>query len=221
VAINVITTVVEAASNYDLVALADVKDDLAITGTELDSFLKRAITRASVAAANFCNRVFVAETVQDAVMPDRDAFPYQVPGGMKKLQLSRWPVISITSVVEYTTTLVSGTDYTLDAKVGQLTRLDLSSTFPVEWSSLPVTAIYVAGYVTVPADVQDAVTRMVKSRVDGRKRDPFLKVDEVAGVGRQEFWVAAPGTAAAGKDVGDMPPDIAEMLERYRVPVVG
>ncbi len=83
------------ASPYDLTDLATVRDELSITtnDTSNDAFLSRAITQASTAISNYCNRVFAVEAVQDQIFIQQDAYPFQVPGGVHALQLSRWPLV--------------------------------------------------------------------------------------------------------------------------------
>lgn len=101
-AVETITTVLvpacaeSPASPYDLTDLPTVKDELSIPDddTSKDSFLSRAITQASAAIASYCNRVFAVEALQDQLYIQRDPYPYQVPGGIYPLQLSRWPVAS-------------------------------------------------------------------------------------------------------------------------------
>lgn len=105
-AVEIITTVLLAATAtaparpYDLTDLATVHDELSITtnDTSNDTFLSRAITQASSAIANYCNRVFQIEAVQDLFYIQQDPYPYQVPGGVFPLQLSRWPLTDSTPI---------------------------------------------------------------------------------------------------------------------------
>lgn len=109
-AVETITTVLVAATAtapadpYDLTDLATARDELGITNandTANDSFISRAITQSSRAIARYCNRVFAVETVQDQIYIQQDAYPWQVPGGVYPLQLSRWPLVD-SSVVAFT-----------------------------------------------------------------------------------------------------------------------
>ena len=101
-AVEVITTVLIAATStapagpYDLTDLATVHDELSLPTNETDSdaFLSRGITQASTVIANYCNRVFPVEAVQDQFFIQQDPFPWQVPGGVYPLQLSRWPLVN-------------------------------------------------------------------------------------------------------------------------------
>src|SRR5579871_51905 len=99
--VRIVSTVVTAASSYDLTSLENIKDDLAIPGTDTssDATLARFITEQSALVASYCNRVFPIETVQDVIYPDRDPYPYQVTM-LSELQLSRWPVVSVASVTD-------------------------------------------------------------------------------------------------------------------------
>jgi hypothetical protein len=90
----ILTTVLLHAASYLLTDLPTVKDELSIDAENVasDVFLNRQIAIVSEDVARYCNRVFPLETVQDTVYPDRDPYPYQVPGGLFPLQLYRWPV---------------------------------------------------------------------------------------------------------------------------------
>jgi hypothetical protein len=105
-AVEIISTVLVAATAtppagaYDLTDLDTVHDELTIAAADPsnDPFLSRAITQASTAIANYCNRVFQVEALQDQIFIQQDAYPYQVPGGVFPLQLSRWPLVETTVV---------------------------------------------------------------------------------------------------------------------------
>ncbi len=86
------TTLAMAASTL-LTDLPTVKNELRIdpANTGDDVFLTRTLAEVSDDVARYCNRVFPQETVQDLVFPARDAYPWQIPGGLERLRLSRWP----------------------------------------------------------------------------------------------------------------------------------
>ena len=90
-----ITSIIEAALDYDLVDLQTVKDDLGLTTTTDDAYLQRRIDELSAAARKYMNRTIQAETVRDAFWPERDPYPWQLPGGFMPLQLSRWPIVGM------------------------------------------------------------------------------------------------------------------------------
>ncbi len=91
------------ANPYDLTDLATVKDELSLstTDTSNDAFLSRAITQVSTAISKYCNRVFAVEAVQDQIFIQQDPYPWQVPGGVYPLQLSRWP-LALSGVAGFT-----------------------------------------------------------------------------------------------------------------------
>src|SRR5207249_2858329 len=104
-----IVTLESAASTYDLITLAGVKQELNIpdTDTSKDDWLIQAISQISGAIARHCNRTaaaaneasFPIETVLETIFPYRDPYPYQLPGGKDVLQLTHWPIVAVNSVV--------------------------------------------------------------------------------------------------------------------------
>lgn len=219
---QIITTVVTAAAAsaggnaYDLTTLAIIKDELGITGSGTDVRLRRYLTGASVAAAQFCNRVFVVETVKDEVWPQRDPYPYLIPGGLMPLQLTRWPIVaaSVSSVIENSVTLVDGTDFRVDYDKGQLARLNATTLYPRRWPAWPISAQYDGGFDPIPPDVVDAVIRMVRTRWLAKDRDALLREENIPGVREAQYWIAT------GEDAGNMTPDVIDLLNNYRLPVI-
>lgn len=99
--LTVITTPLAAAtppfaggSVYDLVSLADLKLELQISDNSQDTWLRKIIARASRAIGNYCSRNFAPQLYQELLWSERDAFPWQVPGGAAPLQLRHWPLIT-------------------------------------------------------------------------------------------------------------------------------
>src|SRR5882724_10885208 len=101
-----ILTVTIAASSYELTELQDVKDELGVTNGANDTILARYISSASLAAMQYCNRVFSSETVSEKFLPEYWHLP--VRSGVKPLQLSRWPIQNVVSVTENAVLLVVG-----------------------------------------------------------------------------------------------------------------
>lgn len=215
--LEVVTTVVTPAANYNLTTLLAVLGDLNINNADEQTnfYLKRLITQCSAIVSQYCNRVFASETVLDTIYPTRDDYPYQVPGGVGVLQLSRWPVSAIASVTEGTKALVQDTDFKAALDAGQLIRLCQGAVVPfsVRWGACPVAVQYTAGYASVPPDLESAVIQMIKAKYFARGRDPYIKSEEVTGVQSYQYWVQA----GSG---GGMPPDISDVLDNYRQPVI-
>lgn len=150
---SVVSTVLSSAASYDLTDLGTVRDELSIAenDTSDDSWLTRAIGQVSKAIERHTKRVFVPEVVQDVFDIQQDPYPYQTPGGFAALQLSRWPVLAVSSVVQMlavgmTQTLVEGTDFRTDPKTGALLRLNKFTGVVTIWEALPVTVQYTAGF---------------------------------------------------------------------------
>ena len=206
-------SVTTAASTYDLVSLADVKADWAITGTDAtrDAFLSRAISRCSTAAGQYCNRVFPSETVTETFFAERDIQPRMNYGGVDPLQLTRWPIVAITSVVEgigtAAITLDPASDYFPVPEDGCLIRLG-SDGQPMNWPATKIVVVYVGGFASIPLDVQDAVSRMVWTRYAEQNRDPLIKRQKAWGVDEVEYW--------AGGAEGNMDSGTADILDNYR-----
>lgn len=221
--VAVTTTVLTPASSYDLTDLATVHDELNIPSndTSNDTFLSRSISQVSIDIANYCNRVFPVESVQDYFDVQQDPYPYQTPGGVRNLQLTRWPVTAITSVTQTlalgtTVTLTEGADYLLDAAKGQLWRLNPFTGVKCDWEAVPVTVQYSGGYATIPLDLAGACLRMVTMRFKARGRDPTLVEKSNPAAGSERYWF---GSAPGQK--GPFPPEISGLLDgTYRVPVV-
>lgn len=210
---SLISTVVDTANSYDLTTLVNVKAELGIaTGdTTNDPVLSRYITSASVAAENYCNRAFVIESISDQFFSDENNRLFRK--GREILQLSRWPIDDLTSVVENAVTLVENTDFIAEYDSGQITRID-SNGNKIHWSRLPITVLYDAGFENIPVDVEDAVIRMVAARYQAKGRDRNIKQENIPGVREVAYWIAT------GTDAGNMSPDITDILSNYRVAVV-
>lgn len=182
------TTVTTAASTHDLTVLDTVKQELGITGSESDDVLARLISEQSAVAETYCRRVFAQETLADS---------FRVwCGTSAPLILSRRPLVSITSIVEDDTTLTAS-DYEIDADAGLVWRLDGDDN-RMSWLPSKIVITYVAGYellTTLPRDIERAVLALIKRTHFGLTRDPMAKAEEVAGIGRTEYWVGSvPGS---------------------------
>ena len=140
-AVEIVSTLLYAAQPlssgagaYDLTDLATAKDELGIPtlDSSRDPFLTRGISQISSAIATYCNRVFQVETVKDEAYPDRDAYPWQVPGGVAPLQLSRWPVLStVTALVTTADAPTGSTSFTFASTTGVALGMPVHAPNPV------------------------------------------------------------------------------------------
>jgi len=215
------------ANPFDLSVLETVKNELNIAdgNTTQDTWISRAIQRGSAAIATYCARVFPVQTYQDIIWLQSDSYPYQVPGTVAPLQLSQWPLVIVgtnpspvlscivTEGVNVTQSLVDGTDFISDWQYGQLVRLNQYTNFPTNWDGAPTAVQFSAGFPTVPADLEQALLLWIAGAYQSRSRDPLLRAEEQPGLGRREYWIPnAPES--------HFPPNIAELLDKYRSPVV-
>jgi hypothetical protein len=199
-----VTKVTDEASSYDLTTLTNVKQDLGITGTANDPALKRYISAVSGNVANYCNRVFAVETIEDRFL--RSSSFTDVTD---LLQLSRCPVVEIASVTVDDAPLIAEQDYILNASVGQLIRIDAGGRQCL-WHGRTIVVSYDAGFETIPPDLEDAVIRVVTTRYRAKGRDLSIRQESVQGIGERQFWTAANGTAS----------DLGEVLDNYRLEVI-
>jgi hypothetical protein len=86
--------------------------------------------------------------------------------------------------------------------------------YPRNWPAVAIAVQYKGGYDQIPADIQDAALRMVRARWLGRNRDPLLRQESIPGVRDVTYWVPA------GDSNANMPPDVADILDNHRAPVV-
>lgn len=209
-----VTTTITPASTTDLTDLQTAKRELDIGDNSDDDLIARWISSASSAVQRYCNRIFAVQTLLDKVYRDCNTGLHIVPPGERPLQLSGFPIASSPTVIENSIALVENADFLVNYIAGQIFRLD-SNLHLRRWALLPVTAQYQAGYATIPADVVDATVLLVKHRWFARKRDPYLRQENIYGVIANTWWIPqGPGAN------GSFPPDIEDVLAKYRVPAV-
>lgn len=191
--------VITPNANRDLTTVAAVKADLGIVGSvDIDAKLAIHITQASNLIAEYCNRVFAIETVEETL---------RHPSACDPFILSRYPVVAITSVVEGGKTL-HAEDYEVDKASGIVLRQ--RSGLSSQWASGSTKFTYIAGY-ELPASAPPALVRaaieMVKQSYYAGGRDPMIRSDTTEGVGSTEYFNTS-SRAITGA--------IADMLEPYR-----
>lgn len=209
--IHPLLTVITAAATNDLTTLATVKQEFGITGTSEDVKLARWITTASAKIATECNRVFGKEQVSEQ---------FRVWCWKNVIVLKRRPVTSIVSITENDIVLTT-TDYELDLDLGLLYRLRGGQRCHWVWGKLVV--VYFGGYVLLdglPYDLEQACIKLVGHYRLTADRDPFIKGEnvDIPGVRSKniEWWV---GSLAAGTDTRALPPEVLDLLEKFRDPI--
>ncbi len=139
--------------------------------------------------------------------------------GLTSLVLSRFPLVSITSVVEDSDApLTADVDFDFDAS-GVVSRLCDNGNRVRDWNSTKILVTYTAGYLlpndasrTLPADVERAVILMIKAAYCSRTRDPLIKSENVAGVDAVTY-------GGIGYGSSDLLPEAESLLSPYRLPV--
>ncbi len=214
---QVITTIVTPATTAKIfIDLATVKSALKIFDGSEDDFLNFLRSWASAEIIGYCNRVFAVETIKDEFWPQRDPYPWLIPGGVKPLQLTRFPITAngVISVIENGIALVDGTDYRVDYEKGQLIRLNSGSTYPRQWPAWALSVTYSAGFDPMDPPIVDAALRMITERRAARGRSANLKQESIPGVREAQYWIAT------GTDAGNMTPDVVDILDNYRIPII-
>jgi len=207
-----ILEVVTASSTYDLTTLDRVKTELNISTNDQDARLINLIHEESANFADLCNRVFASETVTETFRNVRGR------NNLAPLELKRYPVTTVTSIVEDDVTL-DPTDYEVDWKAGLLYRL--SSDFRSVWCVSKLVVTYTGGYTlltTLPRKIETAVLTMIMGRwFSGgtSARDPAVRTEDVYNVARIDYW--RPGTSSSSGFISSsLPPDVQEAVDLYR-----
>lgn len=183
-----------------LVTTAAVKTFLDITSTSEDSLLDTLVNSMSKAIATFCGRKFVSETFTE----------YYDGSGLPDLILKNYPIISVTSLnIDGSRVFDSVTDVTvadnviIDNNAGIITLWRNYSHFPKGLRNVKV--VYVAGYATIPVDVQHAAKLAVQYTY---KRH---YTDQKIGISSESV-----GDKTTTFDQGDLPRPVKLLLDPYR-----
>lgn len=159
-----------------LTTLTEVKDYLGLSAsTDHDTKLEMLINAASRMVASFCGREFVSQAY---------AGEFYDGTGTPELVLNQRPVISVTSIYEDSDRefesddlLVAEDDYVVDLMAGVVTRTTTSLLLDEESSDAvwtngfqTIKVTYVAGYATVPFDVQQACVELTAHYFNNRGR---------------------------------------------------
>lgn len=223
-------TVCSSATGDLLVALADVKDALAITDAQHDETLTRFIRRASSRIETHVGRPLFDQVYQ-AALPSY---------GGQILQLPHHPVRSVLRVFDGTDTgagsrELSSTEYVVDRDRGQLWRSEgwawtyaaqaEAAPFPIPNAEYPRWLVdFSAGYIpalgkhasatqdgttttgtTVPMDLQEAAISLTRSTWYARTRESGIRSKSVGDL-----------SVTYAAQTGSMPDDVLAIIEPYR-----
>lgn len=187
-------TVTAAASTKNLARLTTAKEYLGITGTNDDAFIKKLITRVSIAIEQFTGRVFATETVTEKLAGFANT----------QMALSRRPIRAV-SEVRFDGEVVANTEYELfDANAGLMFRTTgWHSTLQFKSGVVPSLSPgnerylwefdYIGGFdlpdfaaptdPLLPADIEMAALETIQSIFNKKGRDPNIKSKSIG-----RFW---------------------------------
>jgi len=224
------------ASQYDLTDLATVHDELKIatSDTNNDAWLSRAITQASTAIRLYCKQPFQIEMISDLLHIQQDPYPYQTPGGVAPLQLSRFPVVNMTTVLTSADTPsgqvlpfaattgaaasqpISGLNIPPGATITAVTPTTVTISAPIGGDIPPATPITFG--LGVAQTIALGTTQAMVLNSD-YALDPvhgqLLRLDPFTGVAT--IWEALPVTANYSAGYAAVPPDVVEATLRLVV----
>lgn len=218
---NSLLSVTTPAEFTALTTVERVKLELSISGPDSDALLAAKIDEASSDIAVRVDPSLRRETLTETFWPEgregRSSGRYLWQHGIHaipSLRLKRYPVASVASVT-LDGVLIDPSEYRLD-DASLLYRLS-SSGHPWHWSfGKTAIIVYDAGYLLpgeegrdLPASLEAAAVDLVASYWNSRGRDPLVKSDETAGIGRFEYWVGAVG------EIGDLPPGVMAKIAPF------
>jgi len=187
----------------DLITLEDLKQDHKIqtataNDTTWDDTLSRIISGVSQAIATFCGRTFVAATETSQ----------KIDGDGSVVLLVRYPVISITSIINDTTTVVETTNWEAYLKSGKIELTD-----GTVWTKgrKTITITYRHGYEvgSIPADLQMAAMTWASKKF-------FDIKDDRVGVSSRTSADGASISFAGSSVSRNMPDEVRALIEPYK-----
>lgn len=179
----------------DPVSLADAKAQLRITDTSQDDLITALIAAATIEAQNVVQRRFMTQTLE-----------YVLQRWQPRIRIPVAPVtkdgINSIKYVDWTTQQQQTLDPSLYVVQSDGDSVSIIPAFATIWpivysfSPEPIVIQFAAGgadATAVPANVKQAILLGVRNLYSLGERSPFLRRDDVAGVGGQQ-WEMMPGT---------------------------
>lgn len=198
-------TVITPAESYDLTTINSVKAELGISDNSEDEHLYRWIRQASGVIADYCNRVFAEETLEETFRSATNA---------DTLVLARCPIVSIASIVENGVALAEA-DYEIASASGTLIRLcDDTRTC---WPTGKIVVTFTAGYALLgdlPYGVERAAITLVSQYRHDAGRNPNIRSESTDGLGSTS-WFDGAGSR------GGLPPEVVGLLQSFQTPAFG
>jgi hypothetical protein len=157
-----------AILSHALVTVAELKDELNISGTARDATVEEVANRVTAIVESHLNRKVVERVTGTVVVPYTEYHSLDQP--VEDIYLREWPIIAITSVQEiqtfpstYDTALVDGTTFMKASQAARLTRIDSAGVAYWRMGRRAVKVVYRGGYAAltdVPYDIRDVARRL-------------------------------------------------------------
>lgn len=207
---------VTSPSSYQYLTTLDrVKQELSITDSGSDAILTSKISEAS---SDIFARIWPrpAETVTETFYPEPGK-----PVSRAQLILSRWPLVSVTTVT-VDDEVIDSDCYRIDAEAGMLLYL-ADDGYRSCWTfSKSAEIVYVGGYTmpgevaqpTLPPALESACVELVSSYWFARGRDSLVRQETVDGAGSTTYWIGAVGES------GSLPPSVESKIAPYKRMVI-
>ncbi|MBM3642235.1 MAG: hypothetical protein FJX15_13115 [Alphaproteobacteria bacterium] len=160
----------------------------------------------------------LVETLARSTKLEIGAFPYPASQpDFKGLPLSRYPIQTITSIVEDGVTL-SVSNYAIDKAKGYLNRRLNGK--DVYWTADEIVVTYSAGRVmTQELGLRSAAINAVREQYFSDRRDPSLRSVNVEGIGRRDYQIGGASGVSTSAAMQPFTPSVLAALEPYRYPM--
>jgi uncharacterized phiE125 gp8 family phage protein len=146
--------------------LADLKVYLGITGTDSDSLLTTMLEAATKSMQNLIGRSIFSATYTEKFQSRKH--------DITEVQLKEFPITSITSITDGDGNMLDESDYELYEEEGCIVFSDYYTDGLSLTAYKELTVVYVAGYATVPADIEMACMDYAKQMYLDRDENPSL-----------------------------------------------
>jgi len=186
-----------------LITLAEAKTYLGVTDDDEDDAISDMIDAASNFIEEFCSTAFIQRS-----------FTEYLRGAQKRLFLKRYPIVSVTSVLDSVPNLIPATDYIVMTELGVLEhfgRFPQAQTAggqPTLWTVTYVAGRY-ANVFTVSEDVKLAAKRLLAVFRAGDGSAQSVSVGSLS----VSYW-------QPGQGISWVPPQVLALLAPYRANLV-
>jgi hypothetical protein len=197
-----VLSVTSAAPDRSLLTLAELKAATGVSGSSRDAELRALSGAVEQSIARAC-KVVTDGTTPPTLRSETVQETFRLYHRTDVLILGRFPVVSVSSIIEAGTALTA-LDYEALKGAGMIRRLSGDST--LHWAHGKIVVTYTAGQATVGSDLKLAASKLAAAlwKEGQPNRDPNLKRIRVEGISEREFWVPPTGDPLVPSDVLDL-----------------